>query len=60
MNNQPDQLFHNEPLPENEDEVRLRHESNRKSWNEGARHYSDTLDQAIKDLREGKSKPSPG
>jgi hypothetical protein len=33
-----------EQLPEDENEVRRRHESNRIAWNEGAVHYTETLE----------------
>ena len=48
-----------ERLPEDEAEVRARHESNRAGWNEGAVHYSDNLERAIQALREGKSSLHP-
>lgn len=51
--------FDNEPLAQSDAEIRARHESNRASWNEGAIHYTDTLDEAIDFLRAGKSNLHP-
>lgn len=51
--------FQSEPLPNDETEVRARHQSNRASWNEGARYYEDHLEQAIRDLRDKKSNLHP-
>lgn len=51
--------FQTEPLPQDEAEVRARHESNRAGWNEGARHYTDHLDQTIQNLRNKKSNLHP-
>lgn len=45
--------------PENEAEVRARHESNRQGWNEGAVRYTESLDEAIAFLRAGKSNLHP-
>jgi SAM-dependent methyltransferase len=59
MDSDPELPFHNEPLAGDESEIRARHESNRSSWNEGARHYTDNLDQAIASLRAGISNYHP-
>ena len=42
------------------DEIRARHESNRKSWNEGALHgYTPEIDSTIEFIRSGKSNLHP-
>ncbi len=47
--------FSNDP-----DEIRLRHESNRKAWNEGAKTgYTPIIDQVIEFIRLGKSSLHP-
>jgi len=51
--------FLSEQPPQDEAEVRARHESNRAAWNEGAAHYTERLDQAIEFLRAGKSNLHP-
>jgi SAM-dependent methyltransferase len=51
--------FDNEPLASGAPEIRARHESNRSSWNEGARHYTDHLEEAIAFLRAGNSNLHP-
>jgi SAM-dependent methyltransferase len=48
-----------EQLPEDENEVRRRHESNRIAWNEGAVHYTETLEWAIEQLRSRNSNLHP-
>jgi SAM-dependent methyltransferase len=40
-------------------DVRAKHEANRAGWNEGALHYTATLDEAIAFLRAGKSNLHP-
>ncbi len=49
-----------EQFARNLDEIRARHESNRKSWNEGALHgYTPEIDNIIKFIRAGKSNLHP-
>lgn len=49
-----------ENFPANEQEIRSRHESNRRGWNEGAAHgYTPTLEAAIEFIRQGKSNLHP-
>lgn len=42
-----------------EAEVRAFHEANRRAWNQGARRYSDALDEAAASLRAGRSNLHP-
>lgn len=42
-----------------QNDIREKHESNRGAWNEGARHYTDTLASAIERLKAGKSSLHP-
>jgi SAM-dependent methyltransferase len=51
----PFSSFNIENLPQNEDEVRARHEANRAGWNEGAIHYTQNIEETIAFLRAGKS-----
>ncbi|GAC1641292.1 MAG: class I SAM-dependent methyltransferase [Chloroflexota bacterium] len=46
-------------IAENQAEVRRRHEGNRLAWNEGAAHYTETLEEAIAFLRDGGSNLHP-
>jgi SAM-dependent methyltransferase len=48
-----------EPSPQTEAEIRAMHESNRAGWNEGAIHYTQTIDNTIEFLRAGKSNLHP-
>jgi SAM-dependent methyltransferase len=48
-----------ESLPQDEAEVRARHEANRQGWNEGAQVYASNLEQSIAFLRAGGSKLHP-
>lgn len=48
-----------EQPPKNEAEVRAMHEANRAGWNEGAIQYTQTIDETITFLREGKSNLHP-
>lgn len=48
-----------EQAPQNEAEVRARHESNRAGWNEGALHYTAGLEKSIARLRAGESNLHP-
>jgi SAM-dependent methyltransferase len=57
--NPPYGFSQEEKPPENEQDVRARHASNRAGWNEGALRYSEELDQAIAFLREGNSNLHP-
>lgn len=47
------------PPPQNEDEVRAMHEANRAGWNEGAIHYTQSIDETIAFLRAGNSNLHP-
>jgi SAM-dependent methyltransferase len=46
-------------VPHMDPEIRRMHESNRSAWNEGARHYSDHLDETIAFLQDGNSNLHP-
>ena len=48
-----------EPLANDEEDVKARHESNRASWNEGAQRYTEELEETIEFLRAGKSNLHP-
>jgi SAM-dependent methyltransferase len=48
-----------EELPQNDEQIRAWHESNRKGWNEGAIHYTAGIADAIEFLRSGKSNLHP-
>jgi SAM-dependent methyltransferase len=49
-----------EPFAHDLDEIRTRHESNRLSWNEGARHgYTPKIDLVIEFIRSGQSSLHP-
>lgn len=48
-----------ESPPKDEKEVRARHESNRRGWNEGAVHYTQNLDKAVEFIRSGQSNLHP-
>jgi SAM-dependent methyltransferase len=53
-------LTRSEKITRDPAEIRLRHESNRKSWNEGAQHgYTPQIDQVIEFIRSGKSNLHP-
>jgi SAM-dependent methyltransferase len=48
-----------EQPPQSEAEVRTRHDFNRAAWNEGAIHYTQTLQETIDFLRSGRSNLHP-
>lgn len=45
--------------PKDEEDIRARHESNRRGWNEGAVRYTQTLDKAVEFISSGKSNLHP-
>jgi len=51
--------FQRVPHAADEAEVRARHESNRRGWNEGAEAYRDRVDKAIEFLKQGGSNLHP-
>jgi len=51
--------FQEEPLPQDEAEVRRRHEANRQGWNQGAMSYRSELDETLAFLKAGKSNLHP-
>jgi SAM-dependent methyltransferase len=51
--------YHAEPLPQSEEEIRARHESNRAGWNEGAARYTQEVEETISFLRAGGSNLHP-
>jgi SAM-dependent methyltransferase len=55
----PSSKFQPEPPPGGAPEVRLRHEANRLSWNQGAAAYTAELQETIDFLRSGKSSLHP-
>ncbi len=52
-------LYQPEPPARDENEVHARHESNRQSWNEGAIHYTATLEESIRGLKRGETNLHP-
>lgn len=53
-------LIQPEQFPHNADEIRARHESNRRGWNEGAAHgYTPQVEATAQFIREGKSNLHP-
>ncbi len=55
----PSSPFHEERPPENDAEVRARHEANRAGWNEGAVRYTEGIQRTIDFLRAGGSNIHP-
>lgn len=51
--------FQPQPIAEDADEVRRRHESNRAAWNQGAVRYTEGVDKAVAFLRAGNSNLHP-
>ena len=54
------EMSHREPAARDEEEIRARHESNRRGWNEGAAHgYTPEIQTTIDFLKAGKSNLHP-
>ena len=55
----PGYVYWAEPPARDSDDVRARHEDNRRAWNEGATHYTSELEETIAFIRAGGSNLHP-